>query len=218
MYRIVMIQVLDKGTDIDYCCLSLINQTTECYRSRYKRAYEIWCRIDHNGSPKENRGDRSKETCIHTQTTTAHSWSGSVYDPTSCRVLQRQRTHDIPDDQERRAQSVQAEERPSDQTRRFAGLVRGTCDHRERQGRDGALSLPDVYLVCTSQYNSASSELSWASRTDAAMDKPWMDKPCLNSTLRLLVRQLSIRGSPVPLHLLPLHHDIPVGRISLLVR
>jgi hypothetical protein len=46
------------------------------------------------------------------------------------------------------------------------------------------------------QKNSASSQVSRPQEADAAMDKP-----CPHSTLHLLVLQLPIRGSPVPLHL-----------------
>ena len=59
--------------------------------------------------------------------------------------------------------------------------------------------IPDVYLMYTFDllYDSASPNRGRYIVADAAMDKP-----CLYSTLRLLVRQWPIRGSPIPLHLM----------------
>jgi hypothetical protein len=82
-------------------------------------------------------------------------------------------------------------------------VVRGLADS-SRQGDDERLEgIPDVYLTCTFKYDSASSEVVEPQEADAAMDKPYLDKPCLYSTIHLLVRQSPMRGSPVvPLHLI----------------
>ena len=111
-----------------YSDLSLLSVTTERYR--------LWYRIEHYESSEEDR--------THEQT--AGLGDRDTDDRSSGGRLQRQRTDDLPGDPEWEAQSLPAQQRLSDQTRRFADLVRGISGQRERQGGDERLVTNGVSL------------------------------------------------------------------------
>jgi hypothetical protein len=174
-YRLRAMKPLDKRTLIYYSAHLRTGHDTECSRIWYKVVYRRHYRIEHYASIEEN----------HKIGQAAGIGHGDIDDCRSRRGLQRQCTDHLPGDPEWQAQSLSAQQGLSDQAGRSTSLVRGLGNHRARQERhEGVESIPIVYLVCTSNddNNSASSQVARPVEADAAMDKP-----CLYSTLRLLV-------------------------------
>src|SRR5689334_21542907 len=147
-------------SDLLYAC-----SATEGYRIRDILAYGQQHRIDHDEPSQEERA-YWQTACLGNR--------GSD-DRGSCSGLQCQQTDHLPGDPQWQAQSLSAQQRLPDQTRRFAGLVREFSCDAERQGRDGRrVGIHDVYLACTSAIHddSASPVLGRYIEADAAMDLP----------------------------------------------
>src|SRR5262245_53936641 len=116
------LQALAKYSVRIYSGLSCVRSATEDYR--------LWYRIDHYGSSQEGRPSRQAAGIGNRGADDRGSRSG----------LQRQQTDALPGDPQRQTQSLSTQQRLSDQTGRFAGVVRESRRDTERQGSDGYLS------------------------------------------------------------------------------